>query len=41
MESLTGTITDQDMAKMNYAVETEHRLPTDVAHEFLVEHKLL
>lgn len=41
LESLTGTITDQDMAKMNYAVETEHRLPTDVAHEFLVEHKLL
>ena len=41
LESLNNTITDQDMAKMNYAVETEHQLPADVAHKFLVEHNLI
>ena len=41
LESLTNTITDQEMAKMNYAVETEHQLPSDVAHTFLIEHNLI
>lgn len=41
LESLNHTITDQEMAKMNYAVETEHQLPADVVHKFLVEHKLI
>ena len=41
LESLNHTITDQEMAKMNYAVETEHQLPADVAHKFLVERNLI
>lgn len=38
---LTGTISDSDMAAMNYAVETEKREPRDVAEEFLRNHNLL
>ena len=38
---LTGTITDADMAAMNYAVESEGAEPRDVAMEFLREHGLL
>ena len=38
---LTGTITDADMAAMNYAVETEGAEPRDVAMDFLREHGLL
>ncbi len=41
LEGLNHTITDQEMAKMNYAVETEHQLPADVAHKFLVERNLI
>ena len=41
LESLNNTITNQDMAKMNYAVETDHQLPADVAHKFLVDHNLI
>ena len=38
---LTGTITDADMAAMNYAVETEGAEPRDVAMDFLRERGLL
>lgn len=38
---LTDTITDADMAAMNYAVETEGAEPRDVAMDFLREHGLL
>lgn len=35
LEKLAGTISDSDMAQMNYAVETEGREPRDVAADFL------
>ena len=35
LEKLTDTITDEEMAAMNYAVETEGREPRAVAEEFL------
>lgn len=38
---LTDTITDADMAAMNYAVETEGAEPRDVAMDFLRDHGLL
>lgn len=41
LNTLTGTITDLDMAKMNHAVETEGREPRDVAEDFLRDHGLL
>ena len=40
-EKLTGTISDSDMAEMNYKVETEGREPEDVAEEFLRDCGLL
>lgn len=40
-DKLTGTITDEDMAKMNYAVESEGREPREVAEEYLQELGLL
>lgn len=40
-EKVTEIITDQDMAEMNYAVETEGKEPRDVAKEFLQSHHLL
>lgn len=41
LEKLQGTISDLDMAKMNYAVETDGREPRDVAADFLRERGLL
>lgn len=41
LESLGGTITDDDMARMNYEVETEGRSPEDVAREYLEQKGLL
>ena len=38
---LDGLISDQDMAAMNYAVETEKKEPRDVAKNFLKEHNLV
>ena len=35
LKKLSGTITDSDMAQMNYEVETEKKEPRDVAREFL------
>lgn len=41
LEKLAGTISDSDMAQMNYEVETEGREPGDVAEEFLESRGLL
>lgn len=41
LEKLTGTISDADMAQMNFAVESEGREPRDVAEDFLRSHDLL
>lgn len=41
LEKLSGTISDSDMAQMNYAVETEGREPRDVAEDFLRSRGLL
>lgn len=40
-DKVTGLITDSDMAKMNYEVETEGREPEDVAEAYLDSHGLL
>lgn len=40
-EKLNGLITDSDMAKINYSVETENKEPREVAEEFLRSHNLL
>ncbi len=40
-DKLTGVISDEDMAAMNYAVETEGAEPRDVAMDFLSAHGLL
>lgn len=41
LERLEGTVTDDDMAKMNYSVETEGHAPEDVAREYLEQKGLL
>ena len=41
LEKLNGLITDNDMAAMNYAVESENKEPRDVAKEYLSSHNLL
>ena len=41
LDELEGTITDDDMARMNYEVESEGADPADVAHEFLVDRGLI
>ena len=41
LTKLNGTITDGDMAQMNYEVESEGRPPEDVAREYLQEKGLL
>ena len=41
LERLDGTITDTDMAEMNYQVEAEGAEPADVAREFLASRGLL
>lgn len=40
-DKLTGTISDDDMAQMNYAVESEGKEPKEVAETFLREKGLL
>ena len=40
-EKVTGLITDSDMAKMNYEVESENMEPGDVDEEYLDSHGLL
>ncbi len=41
LDSLTNTITNEDMVRMNYEVETNGREPKDVAHEYLVSKGLV
>ena len=41
LDKLTGTISDGDMAQMNYAVEAQGAQPRDVAMDFLRGHGLL
>ena len=41
LEKLEGTIADDDMARMNYEVETEGAEPRDVAREYLESAGLL
>lgn len=41
LEKLEGTITDDDMARMNYEVEAEGAEPRDVAREYLASAGLL
>jgi len=41
LEKLKNTISDDDMAKMNNAVESEGKEPKAVAEDFLKKHKLL
>jgi osmoprotectant transport system substrate-binding protein len=41
LEVLAGKISDDDMRRMNYAVDREHRDPSEVVHEFLAERNLL
>jgi len=38
---LSGKISDQDMQRMNYAVDGQHRDVKDVVHEFLTQKKLV
>ena len=40
-KKLSGLITDQDMAQMNYEVETDSKEPRDVAKDFLQKKNLL
>lgn len=41
LDSLTNTITNEDMARMNYEVETNGKEPKDVAHEYLISKGLI
>ena len=41
LDLLAGQISDDDMRRLNYAVDREHRDPSAVVHEFLIERKLL
>lgn len=41
LDLLAGQISDDDMRRMNYAVDREHRDPSAVVHEFLAERRLL
>ena len=40
LDLLAGQISDDDMRRMNYAVDGQHRDPTAVVREFLAERKL-
>jgi glycine betaine/choline ABC-type transport system substrate-binding protein len=41
LAQLAGKISDQDMQRLNYAVDGEHHDAKQVAHEFLVQHGLI
>ncbi len=41
LDVLAGQISDNDMRRLNYAVDREHRDPSAVVHEFLTKRKLL
>ena len=41
LDALAGQITPQDMRRLNYAVEGQHRDVRQVVHEFLLEKRLI
>jgi glycine betaine/choline ABC-type transport system substrate-binding protein len=41
LDELAGKISDEDMRRLNYAVDGQHRDVTAVVHEFLAQRKLL
>jgi osmoprotectant transport system substrate-binding protein len=41
LDALGGAISDDDMRRMNYAVDGEHRDPTGVVREFLIQRELI
>ncbi len=41
LETLAGKISDDDIRRLNYAVDGQHRDVTEVVHDFLVERKLI
>jgi osmoprotectant transport system substrate-binding protein len=41
LDALAGAISDDDMRRLNYAVDGEHRDPTEVVREFLQQRKLV
>ena len=41
LDALAGQISDQEMRRMNYAVDGQHRDPSAVVHEFLAERRLI
>jgi osmoprotectant transport system substrate-binding protein len=41
LDALSGVVSDDDMRRLNYAVDGEHRDPTAVVREFLRERKLI
>ncbi|AKP68355.1 glycine/betaine ABC transporter permease [Companilactobacillus ginsenosidimutans] len=41
LDKLSGKISTKDMQKMNYQVTFQHKKAKTVAHDYLVEHKLL
>jgi osmoprotectant transport system substrate-binding protein len=41
LDALAGTISDEDMRRLNYAVDGQHRDATQVVREFLQQHKLI
>jgi glycine betaine/choline ABC-type transport system substrate-binding protein len=41
VDALAGTISDEDMRRLNYAVDGQHRDPTEVVREFLQQRKLV
>ena len=41
LDTLAGTISDEDMRRLNYAVDGEHRDATEVVREFLKQRRLI
>ena len=41
LNELAGVISDEDMRRLNYAVDGQHRDPTDVVKEFLQQRHLI
>ncbi|HLX82722.1 MAG TPA: glycine betaine ABC transporter substrate-binding protein [Terriglobales bacterium] len=41
LDGLAGAISDDDMRRMNYAVDGQHRDPTEVVREFLKQRRLI
>jgi len=41
LADLSGKISDEEMQRMNYAVDAQHRDPQDVVRQFLKENKLI